>query len=82
MEPEHLINALLFAVEQCAKSGLDRNSTAEKLNISPAEFDRLLAELPQLGTAFEKGVDQAPAQQVEAALLKRALGFEQKEIYS
>ncbi|MDD5699282.1 MAG: hypothetical protein PHH77_11765 [Victivallaceae bacterium] len=82
MEPEHLINALLFAVEQCAKSGLDKKSTAEKLNISLTEFNHLLAELPQLKNALEKGADQAPAQRVEDALLKRALGFEQKEIYS
>ena len=82
MEHEHLINALVLAVEQCAKSGLDKKSTAEKLNITVIEFEQLMQELPRLKNAFEAGKNMAPEQQVENALLKRALGFQQKEIYS
>lgn len=82
MEHEHLINALIVAVEQCAKSGLDKKSTAEKLNISVREFNQLTRELPRLKNAFDEGKNLAPAQQVEDALLRRALGFQQQEIYS
>ena len=82
MEHEHLINALVFAVEQCAKSGLDIKTTAEKLNISTSELKELMNELPRAGEAFAKGKKSSPAQLVEDALLKRALGFKQEEIYS
>lgn len=82
MEPEKLIAALLFAVEQCAQSGLDKQATAEKIKISIAEFEQLMAELPRVREAFEKGRDLAPEKRAEAALLKRALGFKQEEIHS
>ncbi len=82
MEHEHLINALVFAVEQCAKSGLDKKSTSEKLNISIGEFDQLLQELPRVKNAFEEGKSLTPEKQAEDALLRRALGFQQKEVYS
>ncbi|MDD5728381.1 MAG: hypothetical protein PHV59_07460 [Victivallales bacterium] len=82
MEHEHLINALVFAVEQCAKSGLDIKATAAKLNIQENELTELMRELPQLKAAFASGRQSSPAQLVEDALLKRALGFQQQEIYS
>ncbi|MFA6713750.1 MAG: hypothetical protein WC082_13955 [Victivallales bacterium] len=82
MEPEKLINALIFAVEQCAELGMDKKAAAQKINVSIAEFEQLMEELPRVREAFEKGRDLAPEKQAEAALLKRALGFKQKEIYS
>ena len=82
MEHEHLINGLIFAVEECAKSGLNKKSTAEKLNISIGEFEQLLQELPHVKSAFEGGMNLTPEKQAEDALLRRALGFKQKEIYS
>jgi hypothetical protein len=82
MEHKHLIKALVFAVEQCAKLGLDKKATAEKLNISIDKFEGLIQELPSLDNAFDKGKKLSPAQKVEDALLRRALGFQQKEIYS
>ena len=82
MEDKHLIKALVFAVEQCAKLGLDKKATAEKLNISIDKFEGLIQELPSLDNAFDKGKKLSPAQKVEDALLRRALGFQQKEIYS
>ncbi len=82
MEHEHLINALRVAVEQCAQSGLNEKSTAEKLNISIVEFEQLLEKLPHLRNAFETGVNRTSEKKAEDALLRRALGFRQKEIYS
>lgn len=60
MEHEHLINALFFAVEQCAKSGFDIKSTSEKLNISINELNELMDELPQVKEAFAKGRKSSP----------------------
>jgi hypothetical protein len=82
MEHKHLINALTFAVRQCAESGLDMKSTAEKINISVNELEQLMRELPELKEIYLKGKMSSPARKVEDALLRRALGFQQQEIYS
>lgn len=82
MEHEHLVNALILAVEQCATAGLDKKATAKKLNISINDFNELCEEIPQVKDAFRKGKKSSPACKVEDALLRRALGFKQEEVYA
>ena len=76
---EWLTSDGLLLLEGWARDGLTDEQIANNAGIRPRTFYEWLAKFPQMAQAIKKG--KAPVDfEVENALLKRALGYDYKEI--
>ena len=64
--------------EKMARLGYTNDEMAAELNIAPSTFDKWKAEKPKFSGAIEKGKNDIN-KQVENALLKNALGYEEED---
>lgn len=76
---EWLTSDGLLLLEGWARDGLTDEQIAKKIGIAPKTLYQWINRFVQIGNAIKKG--KAPVDfEVENALLKRALGYEYKEI--
>ena len=73
------VSPYLSEIKAWAEAGASLGEIATKLQISLASLKRYQTQFPELTEALEAGFGVADAQ-VEAALFKRALGFEYEQL--